>query len=72
MLGVRLESTVEVALENYAHAIGRSKSAIVRDLIVRHLEIHAIDAQMQRAVRVANATDRTEDDMKADMTIWDD
>ncbi|WP_232477330.1 hypothetical protein [Sphingomonas prati] len=52
--------------------MGRSKSAIVRDLIERHLEAHSIDEQMRRAVIVARDTDPTEDALTADLTVWDD
>ena len=46
MLGIRLEPRIEADLEGYARAMGRSKSAIVRDLIERHLEAHSIDEQI--------------------------
>ncbi|GGE90945.1 hypothetical protein GCM10011404_24840 [Sphingomonas prati] len=72
MLGIRLEPRIEADLEGYARAMGRSKSAIVRDLIERHLEAHSIDEQMRRAVIVARDTDPTEDALTADLTVWDD
>jgi predicted DNA-binding protein len=72
MLGIRLEPQVETDLESYARETGRSKSAIVRDLIARHLEAHSIDEQMRRAAIVAGEPDMQDDPMPADLTVWDD
>jgi len=51
MLGIRLEPRLERELGNYAREAGRTKSEIVRGLIVKHLEKESVDEQMRRAAR---------------------
>jgi predicted DNA-binding protein len=68
MLGVRLEPKLEREFGNYAREIGRSKSAIVRDLIATHLESLSVDEQMRRAARHLAKHDNQDDYIDFDWT----
>ncbi len=61
MLGVRLESSLERELGNYAREIGRTKSDVVRELILKHLEKESVDEGMRHACRILAENDDPQD-----------
>jgi predicted transcriptional regulator len=67
MLGIRLKPEEEAALERHARALGRPKSALVRDWIRERLERDSIDAQMRRTAKILASHDRAEDYIESDM-----
>lgn len=58
MLGIRLKPEEEEELDRHAKALGRPKSAVVRDWIREKLEKESIDAQMRRTARILAEHDR--------------
>lgn len=66
MLGVRLESSLERELSNYAREIGRTKSDVVRELILKHLEKESVDEAMRRACRILAENDDPQDYIDTD------
>jgi predicted DNA-binding protein len=69
MLGVRLSKDTEAALERHARAVGKPRSAVVRDWIHRGLQDDSADAQLRAAVIEAKRTDKPDDWVESD---WDD
>lgn len=60
MLGIRLSSDDERALERHARAIGRGKSTVAREWIVDRLKRESIDEQMRRASAFLSAHEDAE------------
>ncbi|WP_174274955.1 CopG family transcriptional regulator [Sphingomonas bacterium] len=69
MLGIRLDSETEEALDRHARAIGRSKSVIVRDWITTQLERESIDVLMAHAAAM-HARDDRDHDRGRDTDAW--
>ena len=60
MLGIRLSTEDEQALERHARAIGRGKSTVAREWIVERLKRESVDEQMRRASAFLSAHESLE------------
>ncbi len=67
MLGIRLKPSEDEQLARHARAIGKPKSAVARDLIMRGLERESLAAEMYRTAMILAKNDREEDYTESDM-----